>query len=173
MDLSRLISPDQFILIAIFLLIGFPVHEFCHAYAAYRLGDSTARWQGRLTLDPRVHFDQVGGLLLVVSALSDRSISVEIDRMLPACSAEPDAMPLVITHGWPGSISEFEKINKVLADTGMGAHRGGDRQVTRELGEQRGVQVRVGGDVAEPHPGVDLGRTDRSGPVSFRRRPSR
>ncbi len=32
------------------LLVGFPVHEFCHAFAAYRLGDSTARWQGRLTL---------------------------------------------------------------------------------------------------------------------------
>ena len=44
------------------LLVGFPVHEFCHAFAAYRLGDSTARWQGRLTLDPRVHFDPVGGL---------------------------------------------------------------------------------------------------------------
>ena len=55
--------------VGIMLLVGFPVHEFCHAYAAYRLGDSTARWQGRLTLDPRVHFDQVGGLLLVVSAL--------------------------------------------------------------------------------------------------------
>ena len=37
----------------IMLLIGFPVHEFSHAFAAYRLGDSTARWQGRLTLDPR------------------------------------------------------------------------------------------------------------------------
>ena len=51
------------------LLVGFPVHEFCHALAAYRLGDSTARWQGRLTLDPRVHFDPVGGMMLVISAL--------------------------------------------------------------------------------------------------------
>ena len=38
--------------VGIMLLVGFPVHEFCHAFAAYRLGDSTARWQGRLTLDP-------------------------------------------------------------------------------------------------------------------------
>jgi Zn-dependent protease len=55
--------------VGIMLLVGFPVHEFCHAYAAYRLGDSTARWQGRLTLDPRVHFDQVGGLMLAISAI--------------------------------------------------------------------------------------------------------
>jgi Zn-dependent protease len=55
--------------VAIMLLIGFPVHEFSHAWIAYRLGDSTARYQGRLTLDPRVHFDTVGGLLLVISAV--------------------------------------------------------------------------------------------------------
>jgi Zn-dependent protease len=53
----------------IMLVVGFPVHEFCHAWAAWRLGDSTARWQGRLTLDPRVHFDPVGGLMLLITAL--------------------------------------------------------------------------------------------------------
>ena len=46
------------IVVAIMLLVGFPVHEFMHAWTAYRLGDSTARWQGRLSLDPRVHLDQ-------------------------------------------------------------------------------------------------------------------
>jgi Zn-dependent protease len=54
---------------AIMLLVGFPVHEFCHAWAAFRLGDSTARWQGRLTLNPRVHFDPVGGVMLLLTAL--------------------------------------------------------------------------------------------------------
>lgn len=54
---------------AIMLLVGFPVHEACHAWAAYRLGDSTARWQGRLTLDPRRHFDPVGGVMLLLTAL--------------------------------------------------------------------------------------------------------
>jgi Zn-dependent protease len=55
--------------VGIMLLVGFPVHEFCHAYAAFRLGDSTARWQGRLTLNPVVHFDPVGGLMLAISAI--------------------------------------------------------------------------------------------------------
>jgi Zn-dependent protease len=55
--------------VAIFLLVAFPVHEFSHAWAAYRLGDSTARWQGRLTLNPLVHFDRLGGTLLAVTML--------------------------------------------------------------------------------------------------------
>jgi Zn-dependent protease len=60
----------KLILIAIFLLIAFPVHEFFHAYAAYRLGDGTAKMFGRLTLNPVAHFDPFGGLILVVSVLS-------------------------------------------------------------------------------------------------------
>lgn len=55
--------------VAIFLLVAFPVHEFSHAWVAYRLGDSTARWQGRLTLNPIVHFDPVGGTILAISIL--------------------------------------------------------------------------------------------------------
>jgi Zn-dependent protease len=58
-----------FILIAIFLLVAFPIHEFSHALAAYRLGDSTARLFGRLTLNPLAHFDPVGGTLLALTIL--------------------------------------------------------------------------------------------------------
>lgn len=58
------------IVVAIMLLVGFPVHEFAHALAAYRLGDSTARFMGRLTLNPVVHFDPLGGILLAVTMLS-------------------------------------------------------------------------------------------------------
>jgi Zn-dependent protease len=64
------IDAASIILIAIFLLVAFPVHEFFHAYAAYRLGDGTAKMFGRLTLNPIVHFDPLGGLLLIVSVLS-------------------------------------------------------------------------------------------------------
>jgi Zn-dependent protease len=53
----------------IIILVAFPVHEFSHAWAAYVLGDSTARWQGRLTLDPRAHFDPLGGIILIASTL--------------------------------------------------------------------------------------------------------
>ena len=67
MSVSQLASGA--IVVAIFLLVAFPVHEFSHAWAAYRLGDSTARWQGRLTLNPLVHFDPLGGSLLAISIL--------------------------------------------------------------------------------------------------------
>jgi Zn-dependent protease len=56
-------------LIAFFLLLSFPVHEFAHAFAAYRLGDSTAKLFGKLTLNPIAHFDQFGGTMLVISIL--------------------------------------------------------------------------------------------------------
>jgi Zn-dependent protease len=64
------ITPDKIILIAFFLLIGFPIHEFAHAFVAYRLGDGTAKMFGRLTLNPAVHFDPLGGLMLIVSVLA-------------------------------------------------------------------------------------------------------
>lgn len=57
----------QLIAVSIMLLVGFPVHEFSHALAAYRLGDSTAKHLGRLTLDPRVHLDPLGSILLFVT----------------------------------------------------------------------------------------------------------
>jgi Zn-dependent protease len=55
------------IVVAIMLLVGFPVHEFSHALAAYRLGDSTAKLFGRLTINPSAHFDPLGGVLLAVT----------------------------------------------------------------------------------------------------------
>ena len=51
-------------LVALFIL---PVHEFAHAWAANKLGDSTARWQGRMTLNPMAHLDPIGTVLLVLT----------------------------------------------------------------------------------------------------------
>lgn len=44
-----------------------PIHEFAHGFIADRLGDPTARYQGRLTLNPFAHIDYMGalGILLV------------------------------------------------------------------------------------------------------------
>ena len=60
---------SAFIVVATMLLVGFPVHEFMHAWTAMKLGDNTARWMGRVSLDPRVHFDQMGGLILGFTAV--------------------------------------------------------------------------------------------------------
>jgi Zn-dependent protease len=50
--------------VLITLLLSISVHEYSHALAAWKLGDDTAARQGRLTLNPFVHADPVGTLLL-------------------------------------------------------------------------------------------------------------
>lgn len=52
------------------LVLGITVHEFSHAWSANLLGDPTARYQGRLTLNPMAHFDPIGGLMILVSSIS-------------------------------------------------------------------------------------------------------
>lgn len=52
--------------VIVVLLIAFTVHEFAHAYVAYKFGDSTAKNQGRLTLNPIEHLDPIGTLLLLI-----------------------------------------------------------------------------------------------------------
>ncbi|MEO8207507.1 MAG: site-2 protease family protein [Chloroflexota bacterium] len=59
----------KLLLIGIILLFALPIHEFAHAATAYRLGDGTAKLLGRMTLNPVVHFDPVGGTLLVLTLL--------------------------------------------------------------------------------------------------------
>ncbi len=46
------------------LLVAMTVHEFAHGWVAYKLGDSTARLSGRLTLNPLAHIDPFWTLLL-------------------------------------------------------------------------------------------------------------
>lgn len=60
-------DPIAFILLAIPLLYSIIVHELAHGWVAYRMGDSTAKWLGRLSLNPLRHLDPIGtaALLLV------------------------------------------------------------------------------------------------------------
>lgn len=48
------------------ILLAMTVHEFGHAYVAYKLGDSTAKVYGRLTLNPFSHVDLFGLLTMIV-----------------------------------------------------------------------------------------------------------
>jgi Zn-dependent protease len=49
------------------LVISLTVHEFAHAYFAYKFGDPTAQQLGRVTLNPMVHMDLYGTILLLVA----------------------------------------------------------------------------------------------------------
>src|SRR5271154_6242107 len=48
----------------LFLVILLTFHEFGHAWTAWKCGDDTARLQGRLSLNPIVHIDPIGTVLL-------------------------------------------------------------------------------------------------------------
>lgn len=51
--------------LGIFAIAG-SIHEFAHAVSAYTLGDSTARDEGRMTLNPVVHVDPIGTILFPI-----------------------------------------------------------------------------------------------------------
>lgn len=61
------LSPATLLSRLIVLVIGMPVHEWAHAWSAHELGDDTARLEGRLSLNPMVHLDFLGGLLLLLT----------------------------------------------------------------------------------------------------------
>ena len=56
----------QYILSALVVLISLSIHEFAHGYAAYKLGDPTAKSLGRLTLNPLAHIDIYGLIAMVL-----------------------------------------------------------------------------------------------------------
>ncbi len=55
----------QIILSLPIVLLALSVHETAHGYAAYKLGDNTAKSLGRLTLNPVKHFDLVGFICML------------------------------------------------------------------------------------------------------------
>ncbi|MBP8998324.1 MAG: site-2 protease family protein [Anaerolineaceae bacterium] len=60
------LSPSLLISRVLTLIIALTVHEFSHAFIAYRFGDTTARDAGRLTLNPLKHLDVLGSLMLLL-----------------------------------------------------------------------------------------------------------
>lgn len=54
-----------YLLSTVAALIALTVHEYCHGYAAYKMGDNTAKNLGRLTLNPIKHLDLYGTLCMI------------------------------------------------------------------------------------------------------------
>ena len=49
------------------IFLTMPVHEYAHAFAAYKLGDHTQKYAGRLTLNPFAHIDWFGALCILLA----------------------------------------------------------------------------------------------------------
>ncbi len=56
----------EILLVIVCVLLALTFHECAHGFAAYKLGDPTARELGRLTLDPRKHLDPIGTLCMLL-----------------------------------------------------------------------------------------------------------
>jgi Zn-dependent protease len=57
-------DPRRAVLYFVPLILSLAVHEFAHAWSAYKLGDDTAARAGRLTLNPFAHADLIGTIIL-------------------------------------------------------------------------------------------------------------
>ncbi len=53
-------------MIAVIVLFSLTVHEVAHGWVAYKLGDPTAKYLGRLTLNPAKHLDPIGAIMMLL-----------------------------------------------------------------------------------------------------------
>ncbi len=58
---------ETLIYLAIALVVVISIHEAAHAFVAHKLGDDTAKNQGRLTLNPLAHLDPIGTLMIFIA----------------------------------------------------------------------------------------------------------
>lgn len=58
------ITMEMMVFTIVVLILSIIVHEVAHGYAAYALGDPTAKLAGRLTLNPLPHIDPIGSVLI-------------------------------------------------------------------------------------------------------------
>ncbi|OMF34176.1 site-2 protease family protein [Paenibacillus sp. FSL H8-0548] len=135
MDLQSIIRVplEDLPFVVLSLIIAFTVHEFAHAYSAYKFGDDTAYNAGRVTLNPRVHLDVLGTLLIIIAGFGWAK-PVPVDR---SKFNSPRLMSIIVTAVGPlsnllmGIIAIF--IYVVILTTGIldGASVGVDAAVHR------------------------------------------
>jgi Zn-dependent protease len=74
------------------LLVSIGIHEFAHAWTANYLGDSTARYRGRVTLDPLAHLDPIGTLMILFTAVA--GVGIGWGRPVPVVPGNMRRNPL-------------------------------------------------------------------------------
>ncbi len=83
--------------IIVIMLIAFSVHEFAHAWTAWKFGDDTAYREGRVTLNPLSHLDWIGMLFLVIAGFGwAKPVPVRRSRF-----KKPRQMNIMVTAAGP------------------------------------------------------------------------
>jgi len=84
-------------IIILIMLIAFSVHEFAHAWTAWKFGDDTAYREGRVTLNPIAHLDWIGMLFLVIAGFGwAKPVPVRRSRF-----KKPRQMNILVTAAGP------------------------------------------------------------------------
>lgn len=86
-------DPGVLVVSLVVLLFSLTVHEAAHAWAAHRLGDPTARQLGRLSLNPAVHIDPVGTLLLPALAIATGAPLIGWAKPVPVNTSRLGRLP--------------------------------------------------------------------------------
>ncbi len=66
----------ELVFVLVPMILSLTVHEFAHAWSAFKLGDDTASRQGRMTLNPTAHIDPIGTLLIPIFSVLAGGISL-------------------------------------------------------------------------------------------------
>ncbi|MBO9599906.1 MAG: site-2 protease family protein, partial [Cohnella sp.] len=83
--------------IILIMLIAFTVHEWAHAWTAWKFGDDTAYREGRVTLNPRAHLDWLGMLFLLIAGFGwAKPVPVRRSRF-----KNPRLMSILVTAAGP------------------------------------------------------------------------
>ncbi len=76
------LTPDVLLGRLIVIVLGIPLHEWAHGWMAHMLGDETPELEGRLTLNPLVHLDPMGTMLILLTGFGwGRAARVNPHRM--------------------------------------------------------------------------------------------
>ena len=98
-------DPNAIVATLLTFVVAITVHEFMHAWTAWRLGDDTARLLGRITLNPAAHFDPLGFLMFVLIAFGffafawGKPVPVNPNRLRGGLSRRKIGMGLVAFAG--------------------------------------------------------------------------
>ncbi|MDQ6421131.1 site-2 protease family protein [Paenibacillus sp. LHD-117] len=83
--------------IVLALILSFTIHEFAHAYSAYKFGDDTAYKEGRVTLNPVAHLDLLGFILILIAGFGwAKPVPVRASRF-----RKPRTMSIVVSAVGP------------------------------------------------------------------------
>ena len=111
MDIGLIIQ--QIIILAPPLLFALTVHELAHGYVAWRLGDPTAKNEGRLTMNPLKHLDPLGVIAFVIMKIGwAKPVPVN-----PAYFRDPQKGMLLVALAGPGANVVLAVISAILVKT--------------------------------------------------------